>query len=63
MNKPLRIKIAGYLFRREFGKQQAQRRLITFEKANSIGILYDSTEEKDFEMVRKYVKGNQRTTS
>lgn len=56
MNKPLRIKIAGYLFRREFGKQQAQRRLITFEKANSIGILYDSTEEKDFEMVRKYVK-------
>lgn len=56
MKKPLRIKIAGYLFRREFGKQNVQRKLITFEKANSIGIIYDSTDEKDFEMVRKYVK-------
>ncbi len=56
MKKPLRQKIAGYLFRREFGKQNIHRRLVTFEEAGSIGILYDSTDEKDFELVRKYVK-------
>ena len=56
MKKPLRLKIARYIFRREFGKQNIQRKLITFDQAVSIGILYDSSDEKDFELVRKYVK-------
>lgn len=56
MKKQLRLKLAGYLFQKEFGKQQPQRKLIPFDKASSIGILYDSTDEKDFELVKKYVK-------
>jgi hypothetical protein len=56
MKKPLRLQLAGYMFRKEFGKQHSNRKLIPFEKAASIGIIYDSTDEKDFELVKKYVR-------
>ena len=56
MKKSFRHKIGRYLFLKEFGKQATKRGYVTFEKAKSIGILYDSTNEKHFELVKKYVK-------
>jgi hypothetical protein len=56
MNHKLRQKIARIVFRREFNRQEPQRRSIPFDKAKSIGIIYDSTEESSFEHVKKYVK-------
>lgn len=56
MKKPLRLQLAGYMFRKEFGTQHSNRKLIPFKNAGSIGIVYDSTDEKDFELVKKYVK-------
>jgi hypothetical protein len=56
MKKTFRHKIAHYLFLREFRTNHATHQMITFERAKSIGILYDSTNEKHFELVKKYVK-------
>lgn len=56
MNQKLRQKIARIKFRREFGRHETVRRSIPFDKARTIGIIYDSTEEQSFETVKKYVK-------
>jgi hypothetical protein len=56
MNQKLRQKIARIVFRREFNRQEPLRRSIPFENAKTIGIIYDSTDEKSFELVKKYVK-------
>jgi hypothetical protein len=56
MKKNLRHRVANFLFQREFKNQHIQRKLIPFDKAKSIGILYDSTNEKYFELVKRYVK-------
>lgn len=56
MKKTFRQKIGSYLFLREFRQHQSGKQLITFQDARSIGILYDSTDEKNFDIVRKYVK-------
>ncbi|MBK7888224.1 MAG: hypothetical protein IPJ86_13320 [Bacteroidetes bacterium] len=56
MKKSFRQKIGRYLFLREYRSDRHNRRLVSFEEAKSIGILYDSTNEKHFELVRKYVK-------
>ena len=56
MKKSFRHKIAHYLFLREFRSNLSAHQMITFERAKSIGILYDSTNEKHFELVKKYVK-------
>ena len=56
MKKTFRHKIGRYLFLKEVGKHASKQGYVTFEKAKSIGILYDSTNEKHFEIVKKYVK-------
>lgn len=56
MKKTFRQKIGRYLFLREFKNDRLNKCLISFDKAKSIGILYDSTNEKHFDIVRKYVK-------
>ncbi len=56
IRKNLRHKIAHHLFLREFKNHHANRHLVTFDDAKSIGILYDSSNEKHFELIRKYVK-------
>jgi hypothetical protein len=56
MKKQLRLLAGRYAFMREHRKEHRNPRLVPFEEAKSIGILYDSTEEKDFDLVRKYVK-------
>lgn len=56
MKKTFRHKIGRYLFLREFKNNRHNKGLVPFQLAKSIGILYDSTNEKHFEIVRKYVK-------
>ncbi len=56
MKKTFRHKIANHLFLREFRNHKAQQHMVSFNEAKSIGILYDSSDEKNFELVRKYVK-------
>jgi hypothetical protein len=56
MKKTFRNKVANFLFLREFKQSHQTHQLITFDKAKTIGILYDSTNEKHFELVKKYVK-------
>ncbi len=56
MRKKIKSKIAHYLFHREFSSQSRQHRLISFNNAKSIGILYDSTNERNYDIIKKYVK-------
>lgn len=56
MNKKLRHNIGRFLFLKEFRQHQTRRRLTTLEDARSVGILYDSSDEKNFNLIRKYVK-------
>lgn len=56
MQKKLRQKIASLMFQREFRNHHTLLKTVQFERAKSIGILYDSTDEKYFELVKKYVK-------
>ncbi len=56
MKKNIRQKIARYIFHQEFRNYQVPERIVPFDKAKSIGIIYDSTNEKYFELVKRYVK-------
>ncbi|MFM7016395.1 MAG: DUF6913 domain-containing protein [Bacteroidota bacterium] len=56
MKKNLRHKIAHVVFLNEFRNKTTKSHLIPFDKAETIGIIYDSTNEAHYEMVRKYVK-------
>lgn len=56
MNKNIRQKIARIMFLREFKTHKRQQMMIAFEQAKTIGILYDSTDEKNFETIKRYVK-------
>jgi len=56
MQKQLRNKIANYLFQKEFRNDSSKHQLISFDRAKTIGILYDSSNEKHFEIIKKYVK-------
>ncbi len=56
MKKRFCLAVGRFMFAREHGSQHQAQRTMSFDEARSIGILYDSTEEKDFDLVRKYVK-------
>ena len=55
-SKKLKQKIAHFLFNRKMRGHKRNPRTVSFEKARSIGIVYDATEEKDYELVKNYVK-------
>ncbi|HKR03856.1 MAG TPA: hypothetical protein VJY62_04405 [Bacteroidia bacterium] len=56
MNKTLRHKIANYLLYREMKHQKREQKSVPFNEAKTIGILYDATIERDYELVKKFVK-------
>ncbi len=56
MKKTIRSKIANYLFRREFSTHNRIQKSVGFNDARSIGILYDSTNERNYDIIKKYVK-------
>src|SRR5450432_876212 len=56
MNKKLKNKIANYLLVREMNMQRRDHKSVSFDRAKTIGILYDSTNERNYELVKSYVK-------
>ncbi|MBK7855053.1 MAG: hypothetical protein IPJ79_09245 [Bacteroidetes bacterium] len=56
LNNKIRNRIGNYLFNKEFAKSKRQRGSISFQKARTIGIIYDATEERNYEIVKAYVK-------
>jgi hypothetical protein len=56
VNKTLRHKIANYLFHREMKNHKRVQKSVPFSEAKTIGILYDATTERDYELVKKFVK-------
>ncbi|MEP7265651.1 MAG: hypothetical protein ABI772_14190 [Bacteroidota bacterium] len=56
MRKKIQSKIAHYLFHREFNMQERQQKLVSFDNARSIGLLYDSTNERNYDVIKKFVK-------
>jgi hypothetical protein len=56
MNEQLRYKISNFLLQREIRNSNRQAAVIPFSDAKSIGILYDATQDQDYELIKNYVK-------
>lgn len=56
IQKNLRSKIANYLFIREARHHKRTHPSVSFDKARTIGILYDATIDRNYELVKSYVK-------
>ena len=53
----LRNKISGFLLNREIQrKRRTKGKSVTFNTAKSIGILYDATDDHDYELMKAYVR-------
>ena len=52
----LRGILANLRFRRELDQNKNGHQTVSFDSAKKIGLLYDATEQKDFEIVKEYVK-------
>ena len=59
MKFPGRIKsaIANFRFQKDLEKVRFQRQAVGFDEAKKIGLLYDATDEGDFEAIKAYLKG------
>ncbi len=56
LRKAIRSKLGHLQFMKELKKVRFKREVVGFENANKIGLLYDATDEKDYEVVKSYVK-------
>ena len=56
MNRRLKSKIANYLFLRNQLDTRHNKQAVSLREASRIGILYDSTNEKSYEIIKKLVK-------
>ncbi len=56
MARKLKDKLAGYLLLRKQLEGKRTREAVPFEKAERIGILYDSTNERHYLIIKKLVK-------
>ncbi|MFM8432352.1 MAG: hypothetical protein ACKOA1_06110, partial [Bacteroidota bacterium] len=52
----LRSVLGRYQFRKRLRKISVQHETVGFDESKRIGILYDATDESDFEVVKEYVK-------
>ena len=52
----LRMAAGNLIFMRQIRQPQKRRQVVSFREARKIGMLYDATEESDFETVKQYVK-------
>src|SRR4030095_7093583 len=48
--------LANLRFKRELVENKVGHQTVSFDAAKKIGLLYDATEQKDFEIVKEYVK-------
>lgn len=55
-NNKIRSKVANYIFYREMRHHKRVQKMVPFSEAKKIGILYDSTSEKHYEVVKLLVK-------
>ena len=56
MKEQLRYKISNYLLQQEIRNLNRQVSVIPFSEAKNIGILYEATHDKDYELIKNYVK-------
>ena len=56
MNKRVKSRINHFLFHKEFANHKRSHQTVSFRDAKTIGIIYDSTDEKNYEIIKKYVK-------
>jgi hypothetical protein len=56
MNQRIRNKLAGYMLGKEIRRVNRVPGVVTFEKAKTIGIIYDATSDQDFELMKNYVR-------
>jgi len=56
VNKRLKQTIANFLFLREYRNQKRISRSVTFDEAKKIGILYEATSDRNYEIVKQFVK-------
>jgi len=52
----IRNKLSGYLVQREIRSAHRKTDVVGLENAKTIGILYDATSDKDYEMIKNYVR-------
>ena len=52
----LRQNLSRYLMNRELKGMKRSGEVVTYTRASSIGILYDATHEKDYELIKEYVR-------
>jgi len=56
INNKVRHQIANFLFLREYRLQKRNFHSVTFDEAKKIGILYEATSDKNYEIVKQFVK-------
>ncbi len=56
LGKQFKQKAASYFFNREMQKHPRQTKTMRFHDAKTIGIVYDATIERNYEIVKAYVK-------
>jgi hypothetical protein len=56
LTRKIRSLLGHYRFTREVQRLKVKREVVSLEKAERIGVLYDATEEGDYEIVKAYVK-------
>jgi hypothetical protein len=56
LQKSIRSKLGNYSFLREVSKLKHKREVVGLEEARRIGVLYDATDDYNYEMVKQYVK-------
>lgn len=52
----IKATFANYRFRKEMIKANQQREVVNFNEAGKIGLLYDATDDNNFEAIKQYVK-------
>ncbi len=56
MNRRLRNKLSNYLLKKEIRNASRTTEVISFSKVRKIGILYDATNDHDYELMKNYVR-------
>ena len=53
----IRMAVGNMVFRQRMRLLNKHTQVVSFEDAKKIGMLYDATNEQDYEMVKQYIKG------
>jgi hypothetical protein len=54
--RKIRAKLGNLRFSKEVGRVKCERQTVGFDEAKKIGLLYDATDDKDYESIKQYVK-------